>query len=60
MKGLLLFSQSSDLLFIDADEEFLESAYKNEETEGDYKVKVKSVSNWCVTVCVCFFCLLKK
>lgn len=37
MKGLLLFSQSSDLLFIDADEEFLESAYKNEETEGDYK-----------------------
>ncbi|CAI9733046.1 Hypothetical predicted protein [Octopus vulgaris] len=28
MKGLLLFNQSSVLLFIDADQEFLESAYK--------------------------------
>lgn len=37
MKGLLLFSQSSDLLFIDADQEFLDSAYKNEDVEGDYK-----------------------
>ena len=40
MKGLLLFSQSGDLLFIDADQEFLDSAYKNEEAEGGDKVKL--------------------